>query len=113
MLLGLNPYNGRVITFNDWTGPIINSVSMHRYVFSDSFYKNIKPTCLLEKVLMEYYETGEVNSEAIAIIVNDYKNWPLMERYYYGPVTVHLANIVSKVSRFDLLDIYANPSREV
>ena len=57
------------------------------YVFSSDFYDNISTgVSLIEEVLLNYINHKVNTTDNIKTLIDDYRNWCLIEQYYLGPV---------------------------
>lgn len=65
------------------------------YVLSEAFYKKTSDLSLLEILVRDLIENKPLKMSDVLLLVNHYEKWPLMERFYYGPILVMMIRLVT------------------
>ena len=69
---------------------VINAIGNdNSYIFSSDFY-NDSPKGKLEGIVDSYLKTGDFSLPIFEEILDNYKEWNLLERFYYTPILVLL-----------------------
>lgn len=78
--------------------PIITRVvDDFTYVFSDSFYTDAKPSSMLEKLVLDRLDDGELDTSVLLQVAKNALKFNNLERYYYIPVIIALIRIADGV----------------
>ena len=81
-----NTYTDGVITL-----PLIKSVLVDNYyVLSKAFYEGDTDLSVLEVLVKDYLKYQTIDLVLLAALVKEYKNWPVLEQFYYGPLLILL-----------------------
>lgn len=81
-----NTYTDGVITL-----PLIKSVLVDNYyVLSKAFYEGDSDLSVLEVLVKDYLKYQTIDLVLLAALVKEYKNWPVLEQFYYGPLLILL-----------------------
>lgn len=67
-----------------------------RYVLSDSFYYTGKDMSLLEILTMDYLNNKAIKSTDVLKLVKNYRNFGVLEQYYYLPIILIIIKYVTK-----------------
>lgn len=65
------------------------------YVLSEAFYKGTSDLSLLEILVRDLTENKPLKISDVLVLVNHYERWPLMEKFYYGPILVTMIRHVT------------------
>lgn len=74
--------------------PIITVNLTDGYVLSKAFYENGVEESLLEVLVNAYFDKKAINPLTLAKLVDTYKNWGGLERFYYLPIILILIKSV-------------------
>lgn len=70
---------------------LIKSVLADRYyVLSEAFYTGGVNLSVLEILIRDYLKCQTIDLAMLTALVNAYPSWPVLERFYYGPLLVLL-----------------------
>jgi len=60
------------------------------YVFSESFYTQLRPASKLESILLQYIKQQPIDTAVLSKLASAAPQWPNVERFYYLPVLLLL-----------------------
>ena len=60
------------------------------YVLSDGFYNTTNDVTLLESLVRNYINNNPIDAAKLLVLYEDYKNWGLLEQFYYTPILLLL-----------------------
>ena len=86
-----NTYIHDTVSYN-----IIKDVSITPYVLSLDFYNNTENKSLFEICVKDYLERKTVNLKQLSVLIHNFKKWPRLEQFYYGPM---LLSIIKSTNR--------------
>lgn len=73
------------------TIPLIKSVLIDDYyVLSEAFYSNQANLSVLEILVRDYLKCQTIDLKMLAALISQYPDWPVLERFYYGPLLILL-----------------------
>ena len=73
------------------TAPLIKSVLVDdSYVLSKAFYEGESNISILEVLIKDYLKYQTIDLVLLAALVREYKQWPALEQFYYGPLLILL-----------------------
>lgn len=71
--------------------PIIKSVKIDDYyVLSEAFYTDQTNLSVLEILIRDYLKNQTIDLKMLGALVHAYPSWPVLERFYYGPLIILL-----------------------
>lgn len=74
--------------------PIIDVLETTGYVLSNDFYENKNERSLLEVLVNAYFNKQAINSKTLLKLIQTYKSWGGLERFYYLPIILILIKTV-------------------
>lgn len=71
--------------------PLVKSVLVDDYyVLSQAFYQGQPDLSALEILVRDYLKSQTLDLKMLAALMKAYPDWPVLERYYYGPLLILL-----------------------
>jgi hypothetical protein len=84
-------------TFGTKTVPLIKLITVDdKYIFSNDFYTRTETLSLLESLVLTYIDGKTINPKALKVLLDNYRFWPRLERFYYIPILIILIQSILK-----------------
>lgn len=73
------------------TDPLIIPNTDHlasTYIFTNKFYNGLDGLSILETITLQFINQENIDINNLILVVNDYKNWTKLQKYYYIPILI-------------------------